>query len=659
MISGVEPSVLVEGAEARITGSGFSATAAQNQVTVGGLAARVTAANPTTLSIVVPWSDCLPARREELRVAVGVNSDARTVGVSPRSLEDLELEPGWYRYTYAGNGCVHLPGNATGGEYVIGVVSSSENAASLTGVTLTGTPWDASVVAAESGRIVVAADGEALEEASRRGMAALAQGPFSASAAFAPQPTLPMAPASAGGGIGEWPLAADTLRMRRARAHSEIMARNEALLRRLGRATRRALTDTRRDMQVGDTLTLYANRGGNAGQVRALVRWVGNSSIWLDDRDNPAGTFTDSELANLDDFYSTNIKGVHDDYFGALSDVDGNGRFLVLMTKEANRADVGGWVSWADLYPREQWPTSNYAEIFYGEVPDPQGSVGDPMTKQDVLDRYPELIAHEVAHLVQANAEVLGNAGWKTTWEHEGGATLAEQLVAYRIFGHGSGQELGWTAYNHSAESRNWYWNWLGDMAAFFGRDWRGDGTGRISRAPEECSWVGRERDGNSGPCLGRQVYGVPSMVLRYAMDRWGDDYPGGERALMRRLTASPVVGFNSLVDVSPDKAWRPEQILTGFYITLWLDLQGWTTYGMTTWDLQDIFGKLPESWQLRPYPSSSPTPRLTGRRVRAGSSLYLHWTPTGSLGPTAIKVTSARGGRVPDHISVWALRVR
>lgn len=660
VISGVEPSVLVEGAEARITGSGFSATAAQNQVTLGGLAARVIAASPTTLSIVVPWSDCLPPRREELRVAVGTQSDARTVGVTPRSLEDLELEPGWYRYTYAGNGCVHLPGNATGGEYVIGVVSSAENAASLTGVTLTGTPWDASVVATESARTVVAADGEALEEASRSGMPALAQSPFSPSAAFVPQSALPLTPASAGGGIGEWPLADDTLRMRRARAHNEIMARNEALLRRLGRATRSALTDTRRDMQVGDTLTLYANRGGNTGQVRAVVRWVGNSSIWLDDRDNPAGTFTDSELANLDDFYSNNIKGVHDDYFGALSDVDGNGRFLVLMTKEANRADVRGWVSWADLYPREQWPASNYAEIFYGEVPDPQGSVGDPMTKQDVLDRYPELIAHEVAHLVQANAEVLGSAGWKTTWEHEGGATLAEQLVAYRLFGHGSGQELGWAAYNYSAESRNWYWDWLGDMAAFFGRDWRGDGTGKISRAPEECSWVGRERDGNSGPCLGRQVYGVPSMVLRYAMDRWGDDYPGGERALMRRFTVSPVVGFNSLMDVSPDKAWRTEAILSDFYIALWLDLQpGRRPSGMSSWNLHDIFSQLPANWQLQPYLSSSHTPRLTGRRVRAGSSLYFHWTPTGALSPTSIKVTSPGGGRVPDHIFVWALRVR
>ena len=611
VISGVEPGVLVEGASATITGSGFSATAAQNQVSVGGRGARVTAATGTSLTITVPQADCLPPRREELRVVVGSKGAARTVGVTPQS---LDTEPNRYWYTYGGSGCLHLSGSASRGEYLIGVTSISEDPASLTGVTLTGTPWDASVTATESGRIVVAADGEALEEASRSGMAALAQGPFSASTAFAP-PTLPMELASAGGGIGEWPLADDTLRMRWARAHNETMTRNRALLRRLGRATRPASADARRDLQVGDTVTLYADYDrtcSSAGQVRALVRLVGNSSIWLDDRDNPAGTFTDSELANLDAFYSANVKGVHDDYFGGLSDVDGNGRFLVLMTKEVNREpDLGGWVWFGDLYPTAQCPTSNQAEIFYGMVPDPQGSVGDEVTKQELLGYYPQLVAHEVTHLVQSHADIHQGAGGsrqKPFWELEGGASLAEQLVAYRLFGHGSGQELDWSAYTASEEARNWYWRaWVADMAAFFGLDWRGTGNGRITGAPEECSWVGRESEGNSGPCLGHAVYGVPSMVFRYAMDRWSEDYPGGERALMRRLTLSPLVGLASLIDVSPEMSWGREYILADFYITLWLDLQpGYRTHGMATWDLHDLFRRRSSNWQLQPYTSSS-----------------------------------------------------
>lgn len=664
VISGVAPAVLVEGASARIIGSGFSATTAQNQVSVGGVAARVTSASATMLSITVPWSDCLPPRREELRVTVGSKSDARTVGVTPRSQEDMELEPGWYRSTSAGYGCVYLPADVSGGEYLIGVVSSSENPSSLTGVTLTGTPGDATVVAADGGRIVVAAETQTVEQTNPNAMAALTQGPFRLAAAFNRGTDLSMAAASVGSSLDEWPLAHDTLRTRRARAHNEIMARNDAVLRRIGQATRPALADARRDLQVGDTLTLFADPDvtcSSAGQVRALVRLVGNSSIWLDDLDNPAATFTDTELANLDAFYATNIKGVHDDYFGGLSDVDRNGRFLVLMTKEVNRVGgLGGWVWGPDLVSRQYCATSNQAEIFYGRVPDPQGAVGDILTKQDVLDSYPALIAHEVTHIIQRGGQIYGGFGPKTTWELEGGATLAEQLVGYRLFGHGSGQELDWSAFLPFNERYHWYGDLL-ELAQFFGWDYRGNGNGRISGAPEECSWVGTPDEGNSGPCLleGREVYGVPSMVLRFAMDRWGGDYPGGERALMRRLTQSPAQGFASLVDVSPESAWPPEQILADFYMTLWLDLQGWGASGMTTWNLHSVFSRFPDNRQLQPYTSSSSTPRLTGRRVRAGSSLYFHWTPVGSLGPTAIKVTSSGGGRVPDHISVWALRVR
>ena len=654
VISGIEPSVLVEGANATITGSGFSASAAQNQVSVGGLAATVTSAGTTSLSIVIPRADCLPPRRDELRVSVGSRTDARTVGVTPRS---QDLPQGHYTVTRPGDGCIHLPGSTSGGEYLIGVLSVSENPASLTGFTLNGIPGDATVVAAARGRILVAAEPEAAQETSTRAVAAFAGGPFRPAAAL-----------HSTNGFDELPLADDTLRMRRARAHNEIMARNAALMGRLGRAARPALADARRELQVGDTLTLYADGGRttctSSGQVRAVVRLVGNSAIWLDDRENPAETFTDSELVDLDAFHADNVKDIHDDYYGGLSDVDGNGRFLVLMTKEVNRLEgVLGFVWAGDLLRKADCATSNQAEIFYGMVPDPHGSAGDTVTKEAVLDEYPALIAHELTHLVQASALIHHGAGGrarKERWEREGGATLAEQLVAYRLFGHGSGRELGWAAYAASDASRAWYNAWLLDVVRFFG--YGGNRTGRIAGAPEECSWVGLPDDGNSGPCLGgsRAIYGVPSMVLRYAMDRWGEDHPGGERGLMRRFTSSPVRGFQSLVDVSPDRSWRTEQILADFYISLWLDMQAeFSAPGMTTWNLHDIFDRLVPATRLQPATSSSTSLQLAGRRVRAGSSLYLHWTPTGALRPTSLKVTSADGGRVSGHLSVWALRVR
>ena len=647
-ISGTEPLVLLEGAAATVFGSGFSPIASENHVFIGGLQARVTAVTETAVSIEVPLADCLPPRRAELRVAVRRRTDVRVVGVTPRSEEDLAIQQGWYRYTTAGNGCLHLPGNALGGEYLIGVVSVSEDPASLTAVALTGTPGDATVVGAASPRIVVGAGQETRQ---RTWAVADSEGP---SRAANPQSLTP-------GSIGEWFPAGDTLQMRRTRAHGEIMARNEALIRRLGRANRSALANARRQLQVGDTLPLYADANGTcskAGQVRAVVRRVGDHFVWLDDLDNPGETFTDAELTAFERLHASYATRVHDDYFGPLSDIDGNGRVLALMTREANRLGIGGWVSSHDFYPREKCGTSNVAEITYLRVPDPDGSYGTAVSKEVLLDYYPSLLAHEVTHIIQLGNGVLNTAVVKTAWELEGGARLAEQLVAYRLFGHGSGRELGYAEFGVGAA---WYGVWLEELALFFGWDPRGDGYGRVPGAPEECSWVGRPDEGNSGPCRldGREVYGVPSVVLRFALDRWGRDYPGGERAMMRRLTQSPTHGFASLVDVSPDKSWPPELILSDFYITLWLDLQGWQAIGMRSWNLQDIFARVPLNARLQPYTSFSPVPHLAGHRVRAGSALYLHWRPIGALSPISIKVTAPDGPAIPDHIAVWALRVR
>ena len=648
VISGVRPSVLVEGGSATISGSGFSATAAENRVSVGGAAATVTSASPTNLSITVPRADCLPPRRAELRVSVESRSDARTVGVTPLSREDMDLPANWYRYSTPGDGCVHLPGGASGAEYLIGVVSTSEAPSSLAPVTLSGTPGDVTIVTAASQTIASAGGGTGF----------VRKAPFESLAAGG---AAARTPPSADARFEALRLGADSLRVRRIAAQNEMMARNQALLRELGRSSLpRVAADQSRQLAAGDTITLYAEYAdsrwscSDARQVTAEVRLVGNHTIWLDDVANPSGTFANSEFAELDAFYGTNIKSVLDSYFGGLSDVDGNGRVLILMTQEVNRAEnTAGYVFPGDLYSSAGCATSNHAEIFYGQVPDPAGVVGDPWTKEQVLAEYPSLIAHEITHVVQSGAQVLSTAGRKTSWEMEAGATLAEQLVSHRLSGHGSGRDLGYAEYS---ASRAWHWKWVEGMSLFFGWDPEERG-GRVRYAPEQCSWVGTPDEGNSGPCKRPYlaVYGVPSMVFRYAMDRWGGDYPGGEEALMRRLTQSPMTGFASLEDVS---SWESEQILADFYITLWMDLNGYGTYGMTSWDLRDVFSRLPAEAQLRPYTSNSTQPRVSAS-VRAGSSLYLHWTPIGSLSPTAIKVTSASGGSVPGHMSVWALRIR
>ena len=637
-ISGTDPVVLLEGATAMVFGSGFSDTPGLNQVSVGGLAARVTAASETALSITVPRADCLPPRQAELRVTVGSRSNARTVGVTPLRPGDLELPTAHYRYTHAGDGCLHLPGDASGGEYLIGVVSTSEAPYSLTPVSMTSIVGDPAVAADRP----LVASSEPLRQAVGNVGSFSSTSPMTAPAPNERQTLLGQEIAEDG---RDW------------ERHAEVMERNQELVRRLGpMPASMARARQSQTFSASDTLTLFAGFDATCasrGQVRALVRRVGNHTVWLDDLDNPSGTFTDSELDYLDAFYGTNVSAVHEGYFGGLSDVDGNRRVMILMTKEANRNPYG-WVWFGDLYSSDRCPTSNQAEIFFGLVPDPRGVYGQAWTKQQVLDRYPSLLTHEIAHLVQANADMFGGADF-TTWELEGGATLSEQLVAYRLFGHGSGRNLGYAAFQ---QGRSWYSNWVTGLANFFG--WDSDdltNSRRVPNAPEECSWMGLAEDGNDGPCknASRAIYDVPSMVLRYAMDRFGGQYPGGEQALMRHLTRSAKKGLASLAEVS---RWSTEQILADFYISLWIDLNGGDAYGMATWDLDNIWNRFPESAQLRPWSSTSA--EFHGQwNIRAGSTYYLRWVPRGSRGPTSLRVRSANGAPAPGHVSVWAFRAR
>lgn len=638
-----EPEVLLEGRAATILGSGFSTAIQNNLVLIDGVPAPVTEASSTRLSILVPRAECLPPKRAELRITVLGLTDTLSLGVSPRTQADLDLKTGWYRYTYAGNGCLHLPGNAEGGEWLIGVMSTSPTAASLARVTLTGISGDLRTFAAADAASLASAAAAPEEDVAKEGIAF---------AGTIPDDLSPGDPgALAGSSTGPEPppgLRQDWER------HDKLMADTEELLRRLGPPSA-APTAQSRASATGDTVTLFGGIPESCTEratVRAVVRLVGENSIWLEDVDNPGDGFTDSELAGLDAFYANHARPVHNRYFGSLTDIDGLDRFVVLMTKEVNREPgLRGYVWAGDLYPGSECLVSNQAEIFYGQVPDPDGLVGRPVTKESLLDYYPSLLTHEVTHIVQRGAQIYGGAGLKERWELEGGATLSEQLVAYRLFGHESIPDRGRTEYE---EGRAWYSEWASGMARFFG--WGTDGgSRRVPGAPEQCSWAGSRSQGNDGPCLGRrQVYDVPSMLLRFVMDRWGGDYPGGEEALMRRLTQSPRGGYGSLAEVSES---RIELLLANFYLSVWMDLHGADLF--PSWDLREIWSEFDEAAWLRPYTATAAGYEYEWN-IRAGSSSYLRWSPEGdAMAPTSLRVTAPDGGRVPEHVSVWALRLR
>jgi hypothetical protein len=406
---------------------------------------------------------------------------------------------------------------------------------------------------------------------------------------------------------------------------------------------------------VGDTVVFFTNTQPctSLDQVQAVARYVGTNSVWFEDVASPAGTFSEAQFQELDDFYTGSVKPNQDSYFGQMSDIDANGRVIVLMTPAVNEAPgLRGRVNFADFFSTIDCATSNQAEIYYGMVPDPAGSVGTARTTEQVFGQYFSLLTHEFVHIIQYSWARFGGAALKTAWEAEGAATLAEQITAYGLFGHGSGQDLGW---GELVAGQSWYAEWVNDLAYYFG--FQGGGSPKVQGAPENCTWVGRESEGNSGPCvaINRAVYGVPSLLLRGMLDRFGASSPGGEAGVMRRLTQSPISGFASLRDISG----RPvEQDLAEFYAALWGDGRIGDFGIMSTWNLFDISQNLLPEARLQPYETSAPGFQGAAT-VRAASSFYLHWTPSGAVAPTSLRVTSPSTLNTPSTLSVWVVRIQ
>jgi len=438
---------------------------------------------------------------------------------------------------------------------------------------------------------------------------------------------------------------------------------------------------------VGDTIaikvyqsgsTCYDASVGGTGvyeDISAVVRYIGASAIYMEDTENPLSeSFTAAEYATWDATFSGTTLPTITNYFGDFVDtiprlgvvgdtlgLDADGRVGVIVTKGVNKREGSlGFVNPMDLYATSTCPISNQAEVFYGVAPDPDGVHGTVRTKESVSDLMPTLIAHEVTHILQSTQDIYRGGADLTRWETEGGATLAEQIVGNAVLGHGgSGQNLGTTEFLEGYNGDQWYRPWALGLRRYFGYS----SAGRVEGAPEECSFLGNDDDGNTEPCVrNRAVYDVPSMFLRFILDWYGPGYTGGEAALMRDLTSSTQIGYANLVTTTG--ASRIELIQTLFGLNLYSDgrsgvHQGTYTSALSSWNLTPIIELFTSPWgQLQPYTSSDAAP-TSSHSVRGGSAAYLEWEPPTSHAPTSIRIRTPGGDALPSTMGMWIFRIQ
>jgi len=647
-IASVSPSPLREGASATIEGSGFDGIAAGDTVAVDGVRAEVASASPTSLRITVPRLACLPARTVVVRVATAGGAAETETGLEP-ARAPISLAIGRQALiTDPGAFCLRFAASDADERYVMGVQSLSGVASDLTSVLVTS---------------------RTVGGAAPVGAASLDVGSLSAGAVSS---TSGSAGAATGAGPDGRPPAwvqedrrAEGLLRRWERDRLDPSVSIPAL--RDGRGAPRVAASISGGGTVGDTLHLrvpdYASGDPchTYADVTATVQAIGSRAIVVADTANPTEGFSRADYQTLSDELDTKIFSVDEAYFGHPGDIDGNGHILVLFSKAVNAVTLGsprlsllGFVFAGDWYARSgsgfTCPASNQGEIYYGRVPDPNGTYGNPSSRYQEMARAPTVMAHELVHLIQFGRRFGKGLGFIGSSMAEAQASLGEEVVGHAVTGHATYRNYGAATITGSGDA-NWYLNKFDDLADYFGFE---GPTRRVGSAPEQCGWWQQE----ASPCSGRPLwYGVGWSFLRWLSDTYGPGYPGGEEGLQRALVTAAGTGPQIAADVVNVPL---ETLMAEWSAALYVDDRipdADASLTLSSWNLRDFEQSMPATARLEPVEEAFGDWSLAGD-VRASSTGYVA-VAGGGRPAVAIDVTGPDGGDLPASMQVWVVRMR
>ncbi len=171
--------------------------------------------------------------------------------------------------------------------------------------------------------------------------------------------------------------------------------------------------------------------------VGAKLAYSGANVLIYIDTLAPANGFTPTQLSNFGLLFDQTLYPIDTTAFGGPSDVDNNGRVIMLMTPVVNadtpastcetQGFVAGFFDSGDF--GGSGVNSNNAEIFYSIVPDTTGSVSCAHGVGEVGLDVPGTFLHELQHLINYSQHVVISGGDpSSSWLDEGMSIVAEEL---------------------------------------------------------------------------------------------------------------------------------------------------------------------------------------------------------------------------------------
>jgi len=186
----------------------------------------------------------------------------------------------------------------------------------------------------------------------------------------------------------------------------------------------------------------------NFSDVEAELMYTGDHTLLYVDVTTPSSYFTQSDAELLGGIFDDHIYQTDHQYFGSESDINGDGKVVILLSPVINRLTAPGAASTEgfiagfflanDLMPGMlDGRVTNGMEIFYCIVPDPDGTYGNVFPKLETIDILKGILAHEFLHMILFNYRVLiygkGYLGdyMEELWINEGLAHIAEDLNGF------------------------------------------------------------------------------------------------------------------------------------------------------------------------------------------------------------------------------------
>ncbi len=632
-ITSISPTAMVPGAAATLTGTGFSATLANNAVTVHGISATVTAASATELSIVVP---CVPSGLRRVKVAVqGLESAPyeHDVAGAQRALAVGEVT---YFEDAAAMACAEIAFAATPSRYVAAVYSIATSPTILADFSLNGNPPVA---------------GEPL--------------PIVAGASVRAAPSLTAADREAAARD-----AAHTARLQEnARIYADLMPR--------ARRQPDAALSVAAELPALGTLRVFNYRfsGGCVTPtdfVAARAVYVGTRAIIWEDTLNTVKSATTpiylQALQRIGQKYDAEQHDVVAQYFGdpLRRDLDADGRVHMIFTQRVNSI-AAAFVTGCDQFSPVDAPSSNYGEFFYGSVPTNTAPNLNSTASPDGWAAFMiRTVVHEVKHIASMAARVAnGSAVWELGWLEEGSARHAEEVWYRAHTAPGAWKSnIGWG----TAASNGVYCDFhLTDATC-------------NANAAHRPSWGVRRQFNELRPRLidpwnwspfgdgsgqtGAVFYQVSWHLIRYATDRYGTTETGFLTDLIQATT-------NGTTNLTARSGVSLTRLLGGWGLAMYLDDAVATPHpdiDLPTWNTRGIYAGLNASpnWsgtftspflmQATMLPSGSFAVAQTG--VRGGGHVFYEITGTAN-GRQLLLVRGFGGGAPPPDLRLAVVRIQ